>query len=118
VIVLRSTHRRLLRKHEYLKTQWAELALQHKDMIDRYHNLMKLCLRLERLASTPRVVTTSALTREDCQRLIPVLESAVAEVDAAAAPDATMRPVDDGADLMAAYTWAQLLLKRLREALS
>jgi hypothetical protein len=56
------------------------------------------------------------LTRDDCERLIPVLESAVLEVDAAAEPGAKMQPTDDGADLMAAYAWAQLLLAKMREA--
>jgi hypothetical protein len=39
-------------------------------------------------------------------------------VDAAAEPGATMQPTDDGADLMAAYAWAQLLLAKMREAVS
>lgn len=56
------------------------------------------------------------LTRDDCARLIPVLESAVREVDAAAEPDATMGPDADGADLMAAYAWARDLLARLGAA--
>lgn len=58
------------------------------------------------------------LTHEDCTRLLPLLESALLEVDAAAEPDAMVQPDDDGADLMASYTWAQLLLARIREVLA
>lgn len=52
------------------------------------------------------------LTDEDVQRLIPLLENAMAEVDVSAQPDAMIQP-DDPMSLMDAYDWAKGLLARL-----
>lgn len=58
---------------------------------------------------------TIELTQEDVQRLIPLVESAIAEVDASAEPDAMVQP-DDPMSLMRAYDWGQTFLLKLKLA--
>lgn len=53
------------------------------------------------------------LTREDIERLIPLLENAIAEVEHSAAPDSGVLP-DDSIALMAADDWGRGLLRRLK----
>ena len=52
------------------------------------------------------------LTPNDMDRLLPLLASAMAEVDAAVDPDAAVQP-DDGLALMDAYDWAKNLTQRI-----
>lgn len=56
------------------------------------------------------------ITNEDAARLIPLLENAIAEVEAAGATGSLVVP-DDALALMASDDWGRNLLGRLREAL-
>lgn len=56
--------------------------------------------------------TEMTLTDEDRRRLKALIENAMAEVDAAAESDATIRP-DDGLSLMDAYDWGRDFILRM-----
>ena len=58
------------------------------------------------------------LTLDDMQRLRPLLENAMAEVDASAEPGAMIQPdsVESAMSLMASYDWARGLLQRMEAA--
>ena len=58
---------------------------------------------------------TIELNDEDVTRLIPLIENAIAEVDAAASSDASIMP-DDPMALMRAYDWGQTFLLKLKLA--
>ena len=54
------------------------------------------------------------LTADDARRLIPLLESAMDEVDMAVERETTPQP-DDPMALMESYDWGRQLLARCRE---